>query len=83
MIQEIKTARLVIRRFKADDWRDLYEYLSDGDVVRFEPYGVFSKEECKEAAIRRAKDESFWAVCMKDTEKVIGNLYFEKQNFDT
>ncbi|MDO5294284.1 MAG: GNAT family N-acetyltransferase [bacterium] len=71
-----ETERLLIRRFKADDWEDLYDYLSRENVIRFEPYGVFSEEESKKEAIRRAGDPAFYAVCLKETNKVIGNVYF-------
>ena len=83
MEQEIKASRLILRRFRADDWKDLYEYLSDEEVVLFEPYYVYTESECKKEAEGRAKDESFWAVCLKDTGKLIGNIYFDKQDFDT
>ncbi|MGE5559585.1 MAG: GNAT family N-acetyltransferase [Chloroflexota bacterium] len=36
---KLETDRLVLRRFRPDDWRDLHEYLSDELVVRYEPYG--------------------------------------------
>jgi RimJ/RimL family protein N-acetyltransferase len=80
---EIKSERLVIRRFKPEDWRDIHEYLSDKDVVRFEPYETFCEEESREEAICRSESEAFLAVCLKDSGKVIGNLYFEKQKYDT
>ncbi|SHO51738.1 GNAT family N-acetyltransferase [Anaerocolumna xylanovorans] len=78
----ITTDRLIIRRFTPDDWKDLYEYLSNEKVVFYEPYDVFSEDACKKEAIERAKDEAFWAVCLKNN-KVIGNLYLAKQDFDT
>lgn len=79
----IQTERLIIRRFKSDDWKDLYAYLSDPDVVCYEPYDVFSEEACKDEAARRAKDDSFWAVCLKENGRLIGNIYLDKQEFDT
>ncbi len=79
---ELGTGRLVVRRFRAEDWADMHEYLSDPDVVRYEPYGVFSPEESRQEAARRAGDRDFWAVCLRETGKVIGNLYLSKQEFD-
>ena len=32
-----ETDRLVLRRYSEEDLQDLYEYLSDESVVRFEP----------------------------------------------
>ncbi len=83
MEQQIETSRLIIRRFNEDDWRDLHEYLSDEEVVFYEPYGTFNEEACKKEATIRAKDGRFLAVCIKKTGKVIGNLYMEKQDFNT
>ena len=75
--------RLLIRPFDLADWQDLHEYLSDGQVVRFEPYGVFTAEESRQEAVRRSNDPAFWAVCLKDSGKLIGNLYLAGQPFDT
>lgn len=75
----METDRLIIRRFKESDWNDLYDYLSKEDVVKYEPYGVFDEEESKKEAKRRVTDSSFWAVCLKENNKVIGNIYFMQQ----
>lgn len=79
----LNTPRLYIRRFIPDDWQDLYEYLSQEEVVRFEPYDVFTSDDCKQEAIRRAADNSFWAVCIKSSGNLIGNIYLSKQDFGT
>ena len=34
----LETDALVLRRFRESDLEDLYEYLSDGEVVKYEPY---------------------------------------------
>lgn len=81
-MEELKSERLIIRKFKETDWKDLYEYFSDEEVLKFEPYKPFSVEECKKEAIRRTTDSSFLAVCLKDTNKLIGNIYFAKQDLD-
>lgn len=78
-----ETSRLIIRRFMPYDWHDLYEYLSDEKVVEYEPYGVLTEKKCKEEAINRSKDEAFWAVCLKDTQKLIGSISLFKKDFDT
>ncbi len=73
----ILSERIYLRRFLETDWRDLYEYLSLEEVVRYEPYGPFSEEECILAARERQHQPSFWAVCQSSSDKLIGNLYFE------
>jgi RimJ/RimL family protein N-acetyltransferase len=77
------TERLVIRRFVRADYKALYAYLSLPEIVRFEPYEVFSLRDCKREAAKRARHPSFWALCLRGTDELIGNLYFSLQDPDT
>lgn len=70
----LETERLVLRPFKETDAEGLHAYLGDEEVVRYEPYGAMTMEECRLEAARRASDEAFWAVCLADGT-LIGNLY--------
>lgn len=79
----MKTNRLLIRKFLPDDWQDLFEYLSQEEVVKYEPYDVFTEEQTRQEAINRSNNSDFWAVCLQDTGKLIGNIYLAKQEFDT
>jgi RimJ/RimL family protein N-acetyltransferase len=79
MVESLETDRLILRRFAPSDGADLFEYLSDAETVRFEPYDVFSWDEARHEATRRASDDAFWAVCLKDGGKLIGNVYFCRQ----
>ena len=82
----METERLHIRRFRPGDRDDLFEYLSDPEVVRYEPYPAMTRAQVAEEARNRAKDDSFWAVCLRETRKLIGNLYFccqEPKEFKT
>ncbi len=79
------TRRLVIRRMRPDDWKDLYEYLSDPQTVRFEPYDVYTKADAMLEAANRANRPDFLAVCLQSNGKMIGNLYFahrEEKNYE-
>lgn len=82
-MREISTDRLRLRSFQSGDWKDLYEYLSDENVVAYEPYDPFTEEQCRQEAERRSKEEAFIAVCLRTTGKVIGNIYFEERDFGT
>ncbi len=81
----LETQRLFIRKFNEDDWKDMYEYLSDPKVLEFEPYEPFNQEQCKAECINRAKGNNFYGVCLKNTNKLIGNLYINKydEEFNT
>lgn len=81
-MKELLTKHLLIRNFRKSDGEDLYEYLSDEEVVKFEPYKLFSRDEAYIEAKRRSGDDRFIAVCLK-SGKLIGNLYFEKGDFET
>ena len=72
----METARLIIRPFTPADAADLYAYLSREEVVRYEPYAPFNREQAEEEALRRAADPSFHAVVLKETGRVIGNVWF-------
>ncbi len=77
-MNDIATERLTLRAFKPSDADDLHAYLSDEETVRFEPYKPFSREQSEAEAARRAKDESFIAVCLDG--RVIGNIYMALEN---
>ena len=68
------TPRLTLRPFRPSDADALYAYLSDPEVVRFEPYEPFTREACTQEAADRAASDAFCAVCLQSGE-VIGNLY--------
>lgn len=78
----LETQRLILRKFVPEDGPGLYGYLSDPDVVRYEPYEPKNPEDCQQEAERRAGDEAFWAACLKESGKLIGNLYFARREFD-
>jgi [ribosomal protein S5]-alanine N-acetyltransferase len=73
----ITTGRLVIRPFLANDYRDLYEYLSLPEIYRFEPGQPISLQEAKKECKRRAKGNLFWAAALKEgNKKLIGHVSF-------
>jgi RimJ/RimL family protein N-acetyltransferase len=81
-MKELRTERLIVRRFSENDGEDLYEYFSNPKVLEFEPYKPFTRHEAYLEAKRRASDEKFLAVCLENG-KVIGNIYFAKGEFET
>jgi RimJ/RimL family protein N-acetyltransferase len=69
-----ETNRLRLRPFTPDDWQDLYEYLSLDEVNTFLDEWECTKEVCKEMSVQRSTDETIWAVCLKETGKMIGHV---------
>lgn len=79
----METDRLVIRPFSPDDADDLYAYLSRREVVRYEPYAPFTREQAEAEAARRSAEPSFHAVVLKETNRVIGNVWFAPGEWET
>ncbi|HET7724789.1 MAG TPA: GNAT family N-acetyltransferase [Propionibacteriaceae bacterium] len=78
-MEELDTDRLRVRRFRPSDAAGLYAYLSNPEAVRFEPYGVQSEQDCRRLAAERSVDPAFWAVCLRGTGELVGNLYLSLQ----
>lgn len=79
----IKTERLILRRYESRDLEDLYEYLSDPEVVKYEPYKPMNINEVKDNLNWRISTDEMIAVELIDTRKMIGNIYLGKREFET
>lgn len=79
----IETERLTIRNFQESDASDLLEYLSHPRVNCFLSEKLNSLEEAIENIKQRSNDELEFAVCLKENNKVVGNLFAKKEEPDT
>lgn len=77
-----ETERLILRGYRESDLPDLYAYLSDPEVVRFEPYKTMTMDEVRENLAWRISTEGMIAVERKADGKMIGNVYLGKRDFD-
>lgn len=77
-----ETKRLILRRYIKEDVQDLFEYLSDEEVVRYEPYKPLTFEETKENLEWRIGTDEMIAVELKNSHKMIGNVYMGKRDFE-
>ena len=75
-----ETDHLIIRKFRAEDAPALYTYLSDPEVVKYEPYPPFTLSDCEAESLARVTDDRFYAVCLKPEGTLIGHLYAAQQN---
>lgn len=80
---EIETERLVIRNFKESDATGLWDYLADPRVNCFLSEKLNTFEDAVADAKLRSGDESQFAVCLKENDTVIGNLFAAKEEPDT
>lgn len=78
----VKTKRLVLRRFECTDYDDLYEFLSQLKNDEFEGYPGITYESGKEHLKYRLHSDEFYAIELKESGKVIGNIYCGNRNFN-
>lgn len=77
-----ETPRLILRRYRPGDLRDLFEYLSDPEVVRFEPYPPMDLAQTEENLAWRVSTGEMIAAEIKESGKMIGNIYLGKRDFE-
>lgn len=76
------TQRLRLRRYRAEDFDDFFAYVSDPEVVRFEPYGPMTLDEARSALRDRIASEEFVAVERLSDGRMIGNVYLGRRDFN-
>lgn len=79
----IETDELIIRNFMLSDEEDLCEYMLQRVDAEFEAYPDFTKDKAKEEIEYRSKSDEFYAIELKQSHKVIGNVYFGKRDFNS
>jgi len=75
MSEILETPRLILRRFRPEDWPDLKDYILREEVRRFEPPYPSTVEGIMEMASWLSESLDFWAVSLKQSGKVIGQVH--------
>lgn len=81
-MEEIVTERLILRQFREADYDDLYEFLSQLRDDEFEGYPDITYENGRKQLEARLGSEAFYAVELKASGKVIGNIYFGDRDYN-
>ena len=81
-MKEIRTKRLLLRPFRESDYNDLFEFLSQLKDDEFESYPGITYENGREYLQQRLGSDEFYAVELKDSGKMIGNIYCGTRDFD-
>ena len=81
MNTEIRTSRLLLRRFKESDYDDLFEFLSQLENDEFEGYPGISYENGRKYLTERLGSTEYYAVELPASDKVIGNIYCGSRDF--
>lgn len=81
-MKTIETKRLILRNFEERDYEDVYEFLSQRKEDEFEAYPDITYENGREHLAYRVHNDEFIAIQLKDTGKIIGNVYLGKRDFE-
>ncbi|MDR3434315.1 MAG: GNAT family N-acetyltransferase [Rouxiella aceris] len=79
-MMKIETNRLVIRHFVDKDAPGLFDYLSSPRVSCFMDEKLHSLDEAIIEVKKRSNDETQFAVCLKETDEIIGDLFAENSD---
>ena len=71
----IETERLVLRQFQESDAEDVFEYLHQPAVHCFYNMKLDSLEDAKAEMKKRAENDLYFAIVLKESNKVIGELF--------
>ena len=81
-MNRIETERLILRPFFESDYDDLFEFLSQRKDDDFEAYPNINYENGREHLSYRLNSNEFIAIELKESKKVICNIYFGNRDFD-
>ncbi len=81
-----ETRRLILRELQPSDFDALYDALADEEVSKYYPY-VFDEARVHrwiDWSLENYRKEGFglWAVCLKETGRLIGDCGLTLQNID-
>ena len=77
----IETKRLILRPFTERDAEDLLEYLHEPQVHCFFSMKLETIEDARKSAVERARDpELYFAIKLKESGKVIGEIFAHAEN---
>jgi RimJ/RimL family protein N-acetyltransferase len=82
-MQAIETNRLKLRNFTASDAQGFLEYSANPRVNCFLEEKVSTLEEATLEVLKKASEDAHIAVCLKDRDDIIGELFCLKQEPDT
>lgn len=75
-----QTKRLIVRRFEAFDAEGLFDYFREPIVNCFQDEKLHTLDKARNEVEKRSWKPSQFAVCLRDDNKIIGNLFAEKES---
>lgn len=81
-MMRLYTERLILRSFTDADAADLFDYLKEPEVNCFACMKLADLEAAKQAVSKRISDEYYFAIELKETGKVIGEIFAQPESTD-
>ncbi|MBK1674932.1 GNAT family N-acetyltransferase [Ectothiorhodospira shaposhnikovii] len=78
-METIETSRLVLRPFTQRDAADLFEYLHEPVAGCFLSLALANMNDAEHAVAERSTDDKSIAVCLRESGKLIGDLFAEPE----
>ena len=78
----IETERLILRQFMESDAEDVFEYLHQPAVHCFYSMKLDSLDAAKDEMRKRAEDDLYLAIVLKESGKVIGEIFAHPEGTD-
>ncbi|WP_339786308.1 GNAT family N-acetyltransferase [Paenibacillus sp. FSL R7-0313] len=82
-MQILKTNRLILRNFTVTDAAGLLEYTANPRVNCFMEQRISTLEDAVTEVAKRNSDDSHIAVCLKDSNELIGELFGMREDRDS
>lgn len=82
-MQILKTNRLILRNFTVTDAAGLLEYTANPRVNCFMDQQISTLEDAAAEVAKRSTDDSHIAVCLKDSNELIGELFGMREDRDS
>lgn len=82
-MQNLETNRLILRNFTATDAAGLLEYTANPRVNCFMDHRISTLEDAAAEVAKRSNDDSQIAVCLKDSNELIGELFGMREDRDS
>lgn len=81
-MNELRTRRLILRPFREADYGDLYAFLSQLREDEFEGYPGITFENGRSYLDERLGSEESFAMELRSSGRVIGNIYYGKRDYE-
>ena len=75
--EPMETRRLAIRQFRPDDWKAVYAYMSDLEVIAYLPEGQLTAAQTRQFLAKNTGESAeALAVTLKAEQALIGHMLF-------